>query len=64
MTVDQLREALATMPGHVPVHVEVNSDHDHGGGADTDFLYTLDCVLENFPTKGRMAVIRINYEPT
>ncbi len=63
MTVDQLREALAGMPGHLPVHVEVNSDHDHGGGADTDYLYTLECVRENFPSQGGMAVIRINYEP-
>jgi hypothetical protein len=64
VTVQQLREALAAMPGHVPVHVEVNSDHDHGGAADTDYLFTLDCTLESFPTQGRMAVIRINYAPT
>lgn len=63
MTVDQLREALAGMPGHIPVHVAVNSDHENGGGADTDFLYTLDCAIENFPSQGRMAVIHINYEP-
>ena len=38
MTVDQLREALATMPGHVPVHVEVPADggggHDDSGAAE------------------------------
>lgn len=54
---------LATMPGHLPVHVAVNSDHENGGGADTDYLYTLDCTIESFPTQGRMAVIGINYEP-
>ena len=64
MTVDQLREALSKMPGHWPVHVAVNSDHEHGGGSDTDYLYTLDCLRENFPTQGNMAVITINYEPT
>ncbi len=62
MTVDQLREALATMPGHLPVHVEARAEGS-GGGADVDFLYTLECTLESFPTQGRMAVIRLNYEP-
>lgn len=64
MTVDQLREALAEMPGHWPVHVAVNSNHDNGGGADTDYLYTLGCERENFPSQGNMAVITINYAPT
>lgn len=59
MNVQQLREALATMPGHVPVHVEVPADGS-GGGADVDFHFTLECVLEAFPTQGRIAVIRIN----
>lgn len=63
MTVDQLREVLAGMPGHIPVHVAVKSDQENGGGADTDYLYTLDCGIESFPTQGRMAVISINYEP-
>jgi len=62
MTVDQLREALAGMPGHVPVHVEVPADGS-GGGADSDFHFTLECVLEAFPTQGRMAVIRLNPAP-
>lgn len=62
MTVDQLREALATMPGHVPVHVETRADGS-GGGADVDLLFTLDCTLEAFPTQGRIAVIHINHEP-
>lgn len=63
MTVDQLREALATMPGHWPVHVAVPADGS-GGGADTDYLYTLDVERENFPSQGNMAVITINREPT
>lgn len=63
MTVDQLREALKDMPGHIPVHVAVASDQEHGGGADTDYLFTLDCQIEAFPTQGRMAVISINHSP-
>lgn len=63
MNVAQLREALASMPDHWPVHVAVNSDHDNGGGADTDYLYTLDCVPDNFKSVGCMAVIHINYAP-
>ena len=62
MTVDQLREALAAMPGHIPVHVEVPADGS-GGGADTEYHFTLECTLEAFPTQGRMAVIRLNNEP-
>lgn len=64
MKVSELIEKLQAMPGHLPVHVAVNSDHDHGGGADTDYLFTLDCALEAFPTQGRMAVITINYHPS
>jgi hypothetical protein len=64
VTVEQLRAALAAMPGHWPVHVAVNSDHDHGRGIDTDYLFTLDCVRSAFPSQGNMAVITINYEPT
>jgi hypothetical protein len=64
VTVDQLREALAPMPGHIPVYVAVNSDQENGGGADTDYLYTLDCSVGNFPSHGRMAVIQINYDPS
>lgn len=59
MNVQQLRDALADMPGHVPVHVEVPADGS-GGGADVDFHFTLECVLEAFPTQGRIAVIRLN----
>jgi hypothetical protein len=62
VTVDQLREALAGMPGHWPVHVAVDADGS-GGGADTDYLFTLDVQRENFPSQGNMAVITINKEP-
>ena len=62
MTVQELREALAAMPGHLPVMLAVPADGS-GGGADEDFLYTLECVPESFPTHGRMAVIRSNPEP-
>lgn len=63
MTVDQLREALATMPGHVPVHIAMPAEGS-GGGADVDYLFTLDCTLEAFPSQGRMVVITINQRPT
>lgn len=63
MTVDQLREALSTMPGHIPVHVAVASYQDHGGGAEFEYLFVLDCEVESFPSQGRMAVISINEEP-
>lgn len=62
MTVNELREALEKIPGHWPVHLAVRADGS-GGGADEDFLYTLECVPENFPKHGGMAVIRPNYEP-
>lgn len=62
MTVDQLREALAQMPGHIPVHIATPADGS-GGGADTDYLFTLECRLESFPSQGRMAVIYPNPEP-
>lgn len=63
MTVAELIERLQAMPGHIPVHVEVAADGS-GGGADVDYLYTLDCELSSFPSQGRMAVITINQEPT
>lgn len=63
MTVQQLREALATMPAHWPVHLAVRADGS-GGGADEDFLFVLECVPEAFPTYGCMAVIRANHQPT
>lgn len=62
MTVNELRESLASMPGHWPVHIAVSADGS-GGAADEDFLYTLECVPESFPAQGCMAVIRPNYEP-
>ena len=62
MTCDQLRELLAPMPGHVPVHVEVPADGS-GGGGDTHYYYTLDCTLEAFPSQGRMVVISLNMDP-
>jgi hypothetical protein len=62
VTVKELREALEAMPDHIAVHVGVRADGS-GGGADTDFLYTLECRLEAFPTQGRIAVIYPNYEP-
>lgn len=60
MNVQELREALADLPAHWPVHVAVRADGS-GGGADTDYLYTLDVQRDNFPTQGCMAVIRIDY---
>lgn len=62
MTVQELREALTAMPDHWPVHVEVRADGS-GGGADHDYLFTLDAVPDSFPSQGNMAVIRINYDP-
>ena len=59
MTVNELREALEKMPGHWPVHVAVRAD----GSAGEDFLYTLECVPESFPSQGCMAVVRVNYDP-
>ena len=50
------------MPGHWPVHLAVRADGS-GGGADEDFLYTLECVPESFPSQGCMAVVRVNYDP-
>jgi hypothetical protein len=63
MTVAELISELQGMPGHWPVHVEIKADGS-GGGADWDYLYTLEAVRSHFPTQGNMAVIRINYEPT
>jgi len=62
MNVQELREALEKMPGHWPVHLAVSTDGS-GGGADEDFLFTLECVAESFPTQGCMAVIRANNDP-
>ena len=56
MNVQELREALADLPGHWPVHVAVPAA-DLGG---TDYLYTLDVQRDNFPTQGNMAVIRLD----
>lgn len=60
MTVAELREALAAMPGHWPVHVEWMDD---GSGDEEVFLFTLDCQRSNFPQQGNMAVITINHDP-
>lgn len=68
MNVQEFRDALQTIPGHLPVHVAVPADGS-GGGADEDFLFVLECALESLPTNGRfqtggrMVVIRINQEP-
>lgn len=62
MTVSELREALEKMPDHWPVFVAANMDGS-GGGADEQFLFTLECVPESFPTQGCMAVVRVNHEP-
>lgn len=61
MTVSDLREALASMPDHWPVTVEVFTDglgYINGNGGNTDYHYTLDCVPSNFPTQGCMATAR------
>lgn len=63
MTVEQLREALSRMPGHIPVHIAMPVDDGSGESADTQYLFTLDCTVEAFPSQGRMAVISINREP-
>ncbi|MGB4064215.1 MAG: hypothetical protein WBK19_10360 [Azonexus sp.] len=58
MNVKQLREALEDAPDHWPVHVASASTHEHGGGADIDFLFVTECEQDNFPTQGNMVVIR------
>ena len=62
MTVSELREALARMPDHWPVFVAEQVDGS-GGSTDEQFLFTLECVPEAFPTQGCMAVVRVNHEP-
>jgi len=64
MNVQQLREALSSMPGHWPVHLAVVSEDASGGALDEDFLFTLECVPESFPSQGCMCVIRANYDPS
>jgi hypothetical protein len=61
MNIRDLKEYIADMPDYFPVCVAVNSDHENGGGAQTDYLITLDCKPGNFPSQGSMAVIRIDY---
>jgi hypothetical protein len=63
MTVSELIEKLTSMPGHIDVFIESPCDGS-GGGAETDYLYTLDCELSSFPTRGRIAVILMNKAPT
>lgn len=58
MNVQQLRDQLPGMPGHLPVHVEVDNTGS-GGGADVDYHFALDVQASNFPTYGCMAVIRL-----
>lgn len=62
MTVEQLREALAGMPGHLPVHIA--NPIKGSTSSEVEYLFTMDCQLEAFPTQGRMVVITINTEPT
>ncbi len=61
MTVSDLIRELEALPGHWPVHVAVRADGS-GGGADTDFLFTLDVQRDNFPSQGTMAVIRVDQD--
>lgn len=56
MTVDQLREKLVGVPGHLMVYVEQDCDGS-GGGYDAEWLLTLDAEVSAFPTQGRMFVI-------
>lgn len=68
MNVQQLREALQAMPDHLPVMLAVR-----GGDATrkdlahwcegVDFIFSLDCKVEAFPTFGRMAVVYADHEP-
>lgn len=51
------------MPGHWPVRLAVRADDSAHGGGGEDFLFTLECVPESFPSQGCMAVIRANYDP-
>lgn len=62
MTVAQMIEELSRLPGHWPVHVAMPVDGS-GGGADTEYLYTLGVEASSFPTQGNMAVVLINQEP-
>ena len=57
MNVQELREALAELPAHWPVHVAVEVGGTLSG---TDYFYTLDVQRDNFPTQGNMAVIRLD----
>jgi hypothetical protein len=61
--VSELIEKLKAMPGHLPVMIEFESDSSEGM-IGVDYYYTLDAELGGFQTQGRMAVIKINMEPT
>ena len=63
MTVAELREALEKLPGHWPVHVAVRPNGPDVF-ADEEYLYTLECVPEAYPSQGNMAVVRVNYAPS
>lgn len=56
MTVDQLRELLAGVPGHLPVVIEVTRDGS-GGGADTDFVSTEGAEVSGAMHAGRFLAI-------
>lgn len=72
MNVAQLRQALAGMPDHWPVHVEAPASIEGArqgvprgddGFGDVDYFYTLECVPSAFRSQGNMAVIRLNLSP-
>lgn len=58
MTVDELREKLAGVPGHLPVVIEQTVDGS-GGGADVEYVLTLDAERTNFPTVGSLFAITL-----
>lgn len=44
MTVQELREALASMPGHWPVHLAVDDEAKIEPGCETEFFWIIDKV--------------------
>lgn len=62
MNVRQLIDRIKDLPGHLPVRVAVPADGS-GGGADTDYFYTLDVELGSFDAQGRAAVITLYERP-
>ena len=59
ITVADLIEKLSSLPGHIPVHIEMPC----ADAAGTVYFYALDCELHSFPTQGLMAVIVPNMNP-